>query len=116
MELDWLDGMDAAVAVCDLEGMIVYMNARAAESFKDQGGMGLVGKSLFPCHKDESNDKIRKMLADGSSNAYTVEKNGKKKFVWQAPWSEDGTLKGLVEIVSPVPFDIPNIVRNNPAV
>jgi transcriptional regulator with PAS, ATPase and Fis domain len=114
MELEWLDGMDAAVTVCDRDGVILYLNARAAESFKDQGGVELVGKSLFDCHLEESNRKIRQMLADGSTNAYTVEKNGKKKFVRQAPWRKDGVCRGLVEIVAPVPFEIPNIVRNHP--
>jgi hypothetical protein len=115
MKMEWLEGIKAAVTVCDLEGVIVYLNAQAAESFKDQGGMDLVGKSIFGCHQEESNRQVRKMLAEGTSNVYTVEKNGKKKFVWQAPWLEGGVLKGLVEIVAPVPYDIPHIVRNNSA-
>ena len=115
MEMNWLDGIEAAVTVCDRKGFIVYMNASAAESFKDQGGMNLVGKNMFDCHREESNQEIRKMLAEGSSNVYTVEKNGKKKFVWQAPWLQDGMFMGLVEIVAPMPHEVPHIVRNNPA-
>ena len=112
MDMKWLEGIEAAITVCDPDGIIVYMNSQAAESFRDQGGMALMGKSLFECHREESNNQLRKMLKEGNSNAYTVEKNGKKKFVWQGPWLEGGVCKGLVEIVIPIPFELRHIVRN----
>jgi transcriptional regulator with PAS, ATPase and Fis domain len=113
MDFKWLDGIEAAVTVCDCEGVIVYMNARSAEAFKDEGGMDLIGKSLFECHQESSNSRIQEMLKDGTTNVYTVEKNGIKKFVWQAPWREEGVCKGLVEVILPTPPEIRHIVRGN---
>jgi transcriptional regulator with PAS, ATPase and Fis domain len=112
MNSQWLDQIEAGVTVCDKEGVILYMNAHSAESFKDQGGMELVGKSLFGCHLEESNKRIREMLKDGSPNIYTIEKNGKKKFIWQAPFTEEGVIKGLVEIHLPIPNEIPHFNRD----
>jgi transcriptional regulator with PAS, ATPase and Fis domain len=113
MDLKWLDGIEGNITVCDLKGIIVYMNARSAESFKDRGGMSLIGKSLFDCHQETSNIQIQEMLRTGASNVYTVEKKGKRKFVWQAPWLENGVCKGLVEITMPIPSEIRHIVRDN---
>lgn len=112
MNLKWLDNIEAAITVCDREGIIIYMNAQSAESFKDQGGMGLVGKSLLKCHQETSNNRIREMLDEKTANIYTIEKNGKKKFIWQAPWVEEGVCKGLVEIHMPIPSELPHFVRD----
>jgi transcriptional regulator with PAS, ATPase and Fis domain len=114
MNFEWLDHIEAGVTVCDREGIILYMNAHSAESFKDQGGINLVGKNLFECHLETSGNRIRKMLEDGETNVYTIEKNGKKKFIWQAPWLEDDVCKGLIEIHMPIPAEIPHFNRDIP--
>jgi transcriptional regulator with PAS, ATPase and Fis domain len=114
MNFEWLDHIEAGVTVCDREGVILFMNAHSAESFKDQGGKELVGKSLYGCHLETSNRWIREMMRDGASNVYTIEKNGKKKFIWQAPWREDGVCKGLIEIHMPIPAEIPHFNRDIP--
>jgi transcriptional regulator with PAS, ATPase and Fis domain len=112
MDLKWLENIEAGVTVCDREGIIVYMNDRSAQSFKDQGGKALIGKSLYECHEEASNIRVREMLKTGASNVYTVEKNGVKKFVWQAPWKENGVCQGLVEMVIPIPSELRHVIRD----
>ena len=45
------------------------------------------------------------------TNAYTIEKKGRKKFIYQAPWFRDGRYAGFVEISMEIPFDMPHFVR-----
>ncbi len=111
MDTSWLDGIDAAVTVCDREGIILSLNERAIRMFREEGGSSLVGKSLFDCHPEKASEQIRRMLKEETSNTYTIEKNGKKKLIWQTPWRKDGQFAGLVEIAIPLPFDVPHFVR-----
>lgn len=82
--LQWPDDINCAVTVCDINGVIKYMNRRAKETFAAHGD--LIGKNLFECHSEESRAKIRHMLATGDSNAYTISKNGQRKVIYQTPW------------------------------
>jgi transcriptional regulator with PAS, ATPase and Fis domain len=112
MDLNWLDGIGAAITVCDFDGIIVYMNAQSVRNFEEHGGKALLGKSIYDCHQEASRVTIRRMLKDLTSNTYTIEKKGIKKLVWQTPWIEQGVCKGLVEAVIPIPFDMPHFVRD----
>lgn len=71
---NWLKEFSAAVTVCDLNGKIIEMNDRSAETFKDDGGYQLIGKSLFNCHSDNSVAIIKDLIAKKSVNVYTIEK------------------------------------------
>jgi len=52
------------------------------------------------------------MLAEGSSNAYTIEKAGQRKLIYQTPWyDEGGTVAGLVEYSIVLPTDMPHKIR-----
>ena len=82
--LQWPDDINCAVTVCDINGVIKYMNRRAKDTFAAHGD--LIGKNLFECHSEESRAKIRHMLATGDSNAYTISKNGQRKVIYQTPW------------------------------
>ena len=99
--------MNCAVTVCDAGGVIVYMNERSRATFGD----GLVGTNLFPCHSAASQEKIRRMLATGESNAYTISKNGVRKMIYQTPWRRDGQIAGMVEISMVIPEEMPHDVR-----
>ena len=84
----WADGMDCAVTVCDTGGTILYMNDKARTTFARHGDM--VGKNLFDCHGERSREIIRRLLADGGTNVYTIEKNGVRKMIYQTAWRVDG--------------------------
>ena len=92
-DIEWAEGMNCAVTVCDAEGMITYMNARARETYKKHGD--LIGKNLFDCHGERAAGIIRGLLASGGSNAYTIHKNGQKKMIYQTAYTgEDGSVAG----------------------
>ena len=101
--------MNCAVIVCDKDGVILYMNDKAKETFAKHGD--LIGKSLIPCHNDRSRAIIADLLATGGSNAYTIQKNGQKKMIYQSAWRENGEVAGLVEISMVIPEEMPHYVR-----
>ena len=100
-DFQWAEEMNCAVTVCDCDGVILYQNAPAREIYKSHGD--LIGTNLMPCHNANSQAIIRHMLATGESNAYTIEKNGVHKMIYQTPWRRDGQIAGLVEISPPSP-------------
>lgn len=107
----WMNGIDVAVTVCDLAGTIVFMNDQATRTFSADGGKALLGKSLWECHPESAREKIRRLLATGASNSYTIEKNGVRKLIHQAAWRENGRLAGLVEFSFVVPAAMPHFIR-----
>jgi transcriptional regulator with PAS, ATPase and Fis domain len=108
----WLNGIDVAVTVCDREGIIVYMNDQAARTFSADGGKALLGKNLWNCHPEAAREKIRLIMATGTGNSYTIEKNGVKKLIYQTPWRENGELRGLVEFSLVIPLVLPHFIRD----
>ena len=106
---DWAKEMNCAVTVCDKEGIIIYMNDKAKDTFAKHGD--LVGKSLIPCHNDNSRAIIAKLLETGGTNAYTIQKNGLKKMIYPTAWNENGEVAGLVEISMVIPEDLPHYIR-----
>ena len=106
---DWAKEMNCAVTVCDAEGVILYMNDKAKETFASHGD--LVGKNLIGCHNERSKGIIRDLLATGGSNAYTIEKGGLRKMIYQTAWKVDGVVAGLVEISMVIPYDMPHYFR-----
>lgn len=106
---DWAKEMNCAVTVCDKEGIIIYMNDKARDTFAKHGD--LIGKSLIPCHNDNSRAIIAKLLETGGTNAYTIQKNGLKKMIYQTAWKENGEVAGLVEISMVVPEELPHYIR-----
>lgn len=70
-------------------------------------------RDLLDCHPEPSRSKLHGLLASGQLNAYTIEKAGQKKLVYQAPWYVDGEYRGLIELVLPLPDQLPHFVRDN---
>ena len=106
---DWAKEMNCAVTVCDKEGVIIYMNDKAKETFSKHGE--LVGKSLKPCHNENSKAIISKLLETGGTNSYTISKNGQKKMIYQTAWKHDGKVAGLVEISMVISEEMPHYIR-----
>ncbi len=107
-----LFGLPAAVTVCDTNGILIDMNAAAEALFAKDGGRALIGKNLFDCHNPESREIIRTLMRDRKSNVYSIEKHGKKRLIYQAPWFREGECAGLVEISFEIPPSIPNFKRD----
>jgi hypothetical protein len=109
---DWAIGFPAAVTVSGADGTILYMNDKAARTFAGSGGRALVGSGLMDCHKEASRTAIRRMMDEERPNAYTIEKGGLRKMIYQAPWYRDGEVAGLVEISMEIPDALPHFVRD----
>lgn len=108
----WAEEMDVRVTVCDLKGIIVYLNRASVLAMHKYGGAQLIGKSLFDCHNPKSNAIIKENLEQPAVNVYIVEKAGERRLIRQFPWEEDGEQKGIIEFSFPVPFDILVKVRD----
>src|SRR3989339_2153176 len=108
----WAKEFPGDVTVCDAAGVILDMNDGAAKAFQKQGGRSLIGTNLLDCHPEPSRTRVQEMLASGQVNAYTIEKGGVRKLVYQAPWYENGERRGLVEIVLMLPEPLPHFVRH----
>ena len=104
--------LPAAVTVCDGAGTILEMNDRAARMFGKRGGRALIGSSLLDCHPEPARAVLLGLLARREANAYTVEKGGRHRMVWQAPWYASGEYGGLVEVVFEIPAPLPHRVRD----
>jgi transcriptional regulator with PAS, ATPase and Fis domain len=109
---DWTKEFPAAITVCDAEGRITAMNDRSAQTFAADGGAGLIGKNVLDCHPAPSRTKLKVLLESGKTNVYTIEKSGRKKLIFQAPWFRDGIFAGLVELSFEIPRDMPHFNRD----
>ena len=111
MDTAFFNELDAAVTVCDRDGIILFMNEKACKSFEKYGGKDLIGKSLFDCHNKNSCRIIRELLREYKSNTYTVTKNSIKRLIHQTPWYRDKELMGLIEFSVELPGDMRNYER-----
>jgi PAS domain-containing protein len=108
----WVGEFPGAVTVCDADGRIVEMNARAREVFAADGGAALLGTNVLDCHPEPSRTMLAGMMAERRTNVYTVQKNGKKKLIYQAPWFRGGVYAGFVELSLEIPWDLPHFNRD----
>lgn len=108
---DWKNGVNFSITVCDADGKVTEMNDRAAAVFAKSGGKELVGRSLLDCHPEPSRTKLKGMLEKPYTNAYTIEKNGVKKLIYQTPWFDRDRPGGIVELSLEIPADMPHFVR-----
>jgi len=107
----WEKEFPVAITLCDTDGIITDMNDRSIKTFRNDGGKALIGSNVLDCHPEPSRTQLLEMLENGSTNVYTIEKNGKKKLIYQAPWKRDGVYAGLVEISIDLPDQMPHFVR-----
>ncbi len=112
MEINWYEELPFAVTVCDKEGKIVYMNKKSAVTFEKYGANNLIGENVLNCHPEPAKSMLAGMLVDESTNAYTIEKNGIKKMIYQTPWYENEVYMGFVEISLVIPMEMKHFKRN----
>lgn len=110
--MKWIEQLDSNVIVCNAEGIIVYMNETAIRNYAKDGGAALIGRNLMDCHGEESRRKLLEMMATHRRNVYTIEKNGRKKLIYQAPWMDGEEFLGIVELSLEIPFEMPHYKRD----
>ena len=107
----WVKSFPGAITVCDVNGIVLEMNKKSEIIFEEDGGKDLIGTNLMSCHPGPARAKLDALLNNGKINIYTIEKKGKKKLIYQAPWYKDGIYAGFVELSLEIPFDIPHFFR-----
>ncbi len=107
----WVEEFPGAITVCDRQGLILEMNVQAEKVFAEDGGRKLIGSNVLDCHPEPSRTQLQQMLASGARNVYTIEKQGKKKLIYQTPWYSGGQYAGFIELSVEIPAEMPHFVR-----
>ncbi len=105
----FFEGLNIAITVSDTEGNIIDMNQKSADV--NSHGEKIIGNNLFNCHPERAAAILRDLYATQRLNAYTIEKNGVKKLIYQTPWYDNGEFGGLIELSLEIPFEMPHYVR-----
>ncbi|MBR4213334.1 MAG: diguanylate cyclase [Bacteroidales bacterium] len=111
MKRDYFEKADVAVTVCAKDGTILDMNAKSCRTFLKPGAEPILGKNVLDCHPEPARSMLADMLAHPRTNAYTVEKEGVKKLIYQCPWYDGEEYAGFMEISIVLPENMPNRVR-----
>lgn len=105
---DWMKEFPAAIEVCDRAGILLDVNDRAASYVATREQIGM---SILDCHPEPARTKLAELLVSGQVNAYTIERDGQHKLIYQAPWYVNGEYAGFVELALPIPPTLPHFVR-----
>ena len=97
--MKYLQEADIAVTVCDKTGKIIDMNEQSRQ-VNLKPGQELIGSNVLDCHPEPA----RSMLD-------TIEKNGRKKLIYQIPWYEKGEYMGFLELSMVIPFEMEHKIR-----
>lgn len=112
----WLEEDESAITICDLDGVIVYMNEKSRKSFAKYDDSGVnVGSNLIECHPEPARSKLLNMLKVPQTNIYTIEKSGIHKIIRQSPWLKDGVFSGVTEVSFEIPAKMPHFIRDKEA-
>jgi transcriptional regulator with PAS, ATPase and Fis domain len=108
----WVKSFAGAITISDTEGVILEMNDKSVEVFEEDGGRSLIGTNMLSCHPGPALLQLERMLKNEETNVYTIEKNGKKKLIYQAPWYKDGVYCGFIELALEIPFEMEHFLRD----
>ncbi|MBO4570549.1 MAG: diguanylate cyclase [Bacteroidales bacterium] len=111
MKRDYFEGVDVAVTVCAKDGIILDMNAKSVKTFIKPGMKEIIGDNVLDCHPEPARSMLADMLENPRTYAYTIEKEGVKKLIYQTPWYEDGEYAGFVELSMALPEVMPHRIR-----
>ena len=109
--MDYFKEVNLAVTICDKDGKIVEMNDKSRKTFLKPGREDLIGKNVLDCHPEPARSMLADMLKNPRTNAYTIEKEGVKKLIYQTPWYENGEFGGFMELSMEIPFEMKHAVR-----
>ncbi|WP_371805145.1 diguanylate cyclase [Candidatus Lokiarchaeum ossiferum] len=111
--IPWDNEVNFAITLSDQDGKILHMNKKSESTFLKGKEDDLIGKNVLDCHPPAAKAKLADLLKSHETNAYTIEKNGQKKLIYQTPWYENGEFRGLVELSLVLPKNMPHYIRKN---
>ena len=109
--MDYFKEVNLAVTICDKDGKIIEMNDKSRKTFLKPGREDLIGKNVLDCHPESARSMLADMLKNPRTNAYTIEKEGVKKLIYQTPWYENGEFMGFMELSMEIPFEMKHAIR-----
>ncbi len=101
-----LNELPGSVTICDKDGVIVSLNEQAVKQYRAQGGLELIGRSVFDCHPEPARTKVRELMAAQRQNLYFSGKEGQRKIVFQSPWYLGEEYAGFLDITIDLPPEI----------
>jgi hypothetical protein len=108
----WVEEFPGPITVCDQDGIIIDLNDASARSFADRGGRGLIGSLIFDCHPEPARTKLAELFASRKPNVYTIQKEGRRKLVFQTPWFRGGQYAGYLDMTVEIPWAMPHFDRD----
>ena len=102
VRLDYLlDSLKDAFVFCDTTHVIRYMNSAARRRYA--GRPAEVGRSIFDCHNEVSNEQIRSVCARllGGEDEVLITDDEKHRIFMRAVRDGDGALIGYYERYEP---------------
>ena len=111
-ETAWFKEFPGTITVTDAAGMIIAMNDQSMKQFENDSGLDLIGKNVLDCHPEPARSKLENMLNSPRKNVYTIQKNGRKRLIYQTPFYKDGKFAGLVELGLDLPEELPHHNRD----
>ncbi len=109
--MKYFEEADIAVTVCNKEGNIIAMNKQSCEVNLKPGQTSLLGANIIDCHPEPARSLLIHMMEAQEKHVYTIEKNGKKKLIYQIPWYENGEYAGFMELSMVIPFEMEHKIR-----
>lgn len=108
----WFKEFPGAITITDAKGVIVAMNDQSVQQFAGDGGLDLIGKNVMDCHPEPARSKLIDLMNSPRVNTYTIQKSGRKRLIYQAPYFKEGQFAGLVELGLEIPEELPYFDRD----
>ena len=108
----WVKEFPGTLTVCDKNGIIIDMTDRAVQAFAAGGSPNLIGAPVLECHPEAAKVKLKALFDSRRTNIYTFTKDGRKKLVFQTPWTIAGEYAGYLDLTIEIPADMPHFNRD----
>jgi len=108
----WVKEFPGTVTVCDKNGVVIGLNDAAVRGFAEQGGTKLIGSCIFDCHPEPARSKFMDLMKSRRQNIYTIQKDGRRKLVFQTPWYLEGEYAGYLDLTVEIPWEMPHFNRD----
>lgn len=100
---DYHKEVDFTISICDKEGKIVYLNDRGVETFKDDGGLELLGSNILDCHPEPSKSQLKEMFISHETNFIFKGQGSSRRLIYQTPIFKEKEYNGYMEMIIPIP-------------
>jgi PAS domain-containing protein len=108
----WVNEFPGIITVCDANGTIIDLNDASVRQFAEEGGAKLIGSCIFDCHPEPARSKFKELMKSRRQNIYTIQKDGRRKLIFQTPWYRKGEFAGFLDMTLEIPWEMPHYNRD----